>query len=85
MTDLLVTAEEQCREFVYKTGQPTDPDPLPFRYTLATIMQARELYNAGQRDNADVVGVGDFGLRAGDLTRHVKRLLRPAVVTWRPG
>lgn len=49
----------------------------PTNYQLALVFQARELRNAIQRGEADVIGVGDFALRARPLTAAVKSLLRP--------
>jgi hypothetical protein len=51
--------------------------PAPTSYQLAVVFQARELRNAIQRGEADVVGVGDYALRARPLTAAVKSLLRP--------
>jgi hypothetical protein len=82
MADLLAAAQVQAALYARAL---TDPDTVPFTYTLAVIYQARELYNAGQRDNADAVGVGDFVIRARPLTATVKQLLRPASVTWGVG
>lgn len=50
---------------------------VPARYTLATVMQAREIYSAGQRDSGDVIGFGDYAIRARPLTAAIKQLLRP--------
>ena len=82
ITDLLTAADEQCAAFA-----PALPAgaPVPFRYKLAVIYQARELYNAGRRDNADAVGVGDFVIRARPLTATVKALLRPEAPAWNVG
>jgi hypothetical protein len=49
---------------------------LPSSYMLATIYQARETYDAAIRDG-DVIGVGDYAIRARPLTGAVKQLLRP--------
>jgi hypothetical protein len=51
--------------------------PAPTNYQLALVFQARELRNAMLRGEADVVGVGDYALRARPLTAAVKQLLRP--------
>lgn len=52
-----------------------DPEPVPEPYVLANILQARELYNAIQRGETDVIGVGDYAIRARSLTAAVKALL----------
>lgn len=50
---------------------------VPSSYMLATVYQARETYDAAIRDG-DVIGVGDYAIRARPLTGAVKQLLRPA-------
>lgn len=72
---LLLAAQEQCEAYApfVEPGMVTPP----FRYALATIYQARELYRAGLRDEQDVIGVGDYAIRARPLTAAVKQLLRP--------
>jgi hypothetical protein len=58
----------------------TDPATgfeVPERYTLAVILQARELWSAAQRDG-DVIGLGEgYAMRSRPLTGAVKALLRP--------
>lgn len=53
--------------------------PVPPRYALATIFQARELNAAASRGESDLIGVaGDgYALRSRPLTGAVKQLLRP--------
>ena len=68
---LLEVATEQCASYA-----PTTEEPLPTGYMVATIYQAREVYEAGQR-SGDVIGFGDFAVRARDLTATVKAMLRP--------
>lgn len=70
---LLEVATEQCQAYA-----PTPaPSPLPASYVLATVYQAREVYAASQRGESDVVGVGDYAIRARPITAAVKSLLRP--------
>lgn len=69
---LLEVATEQCAAYA-----PPALEPLPTRYMLATVYQARDVYTASQRGEADVVGVGDFVIRAKPLSAVVKQLLRP--------
>jgi len=75
---LLEAASDQVHRFAPAVGVDTvgDPLPVPPRYKLATIYQARELQAAAVRDG-DVIGVGDYGLRARPLVDSVKQLLRP--------
>lgn len=73
MLDLLLEAStEQCAEYA-----PAASQPVSARYVLACIYQAREVYAAGQRGEQDVIGVGDYAIRARPLTAAVKQLLRP--------
>jgi hypothetical protein len=44
---------------------------------LANVYQAREIYAAAQRGEQDVIGVGDYAIRARPITAAVKQLLRP--------
>lgn len=82
LADLLAAATEQCADYAPALAPG---DPIPFRYKLAVIYQARELYNAGQRDNQDAIGVGDFIIRARPLSGTIKQLLRPQRVAWTVG
>lgn len=72
LEELLEVAEEQCRQYA-----PAHAEPVPARYKLAVVYQAREVYTASQRDEADVIGIGDYAIRARPLTSAVKQLLRP--------
>lgn len=49
---------------------------LPTVWMLACVYDAREVYAAGQRDG-DIIGLGDYAIRARPLTSTVKSLLRP--------
>lgn len=49
---------------------------LPEVWMLACVYQGRELYAAGQRDG-DIIGLGDYAIRAKPLTAQVQALLRP--------
>lgn len=72
LQELLDIAQEQCEEYA-----PAHAEPVPARYKLAVIYQAREVYTASQRDEADVIGIGEYAIRARPLTSAVKQLLRP--------
>lgn len=72
LQELLDIAQEQCEEYA-----PAHAEPVPARYKLAVIYQARETYTASQRDESDVIGFGDYAIRARPLTSTVKQLLRP--------
>lgn len=49
---------------------------VPDRYKEALILHVREIWRAGERDG-DTIGVGEYVVRAKDLTPTVKQLLRP--------
>lgn len=59
--------------------------PVPTSYRLAVVYQAREIRAAGMRDASDVIGVGEFAIRARPLTAQVKQLLRPKRARWTVG
>lgn len=69
----LDSASEQCAAYAPAGTDPTTST----RYVLACIYQAREIYSASQRGEQDVIGVGDYAIRARPLTAAVKQLLRP--------
>lgn len=78
LTRLLAAAFPACE--LYAPKLPDDavyPTGVPEAYTVAQVMHARELYQAQQRGEQDVVGVGDYALRARPLIAAVKSLLRP--------
>lgn len=69
---LLDVATEQCKAYAPDVAQP-----YPTGYMLATVYQARECYAAASRDSGDLIGIGDYAIRARPLTAAVKALLRP--------
>lgn len=50
---------------------------VPTSYMQANIFQAREIFAAAQRGEQDVIGIGDYAIRARPLTAAVMQLLRP--------
>lgn len=50
---------------------------VPTSYMQANIFQARETYAAAQRGEQDVIGIGEYAIRARPLTAAVIQLLRP--------
>lgn len=74
LDDLLDVAREQVSAYAPPL---TVPDQVPVSYRLAQVYQAREIAEAGKRDSQDVIGVGDYAIRARPLTATVKQLLRP--------
>lgn len=79
---LLEAAHEQC--VAYAPPLP-DPEPVPASLMLANVYQAREIYAASLRGESDVIGVGDYAIRARPLTAAVKALLRPRRASWTVG
>jgi hypothetical protein len=70
----LTAATEQCQAYAPALAEG---QVMPNRYILGCIYQARELYAASTRGESDVIGVGDFAIRARPLTAAVRQLLRP--------
>jgi hypothetical protein len=80
----LGAAHEQCVAFLpHRRGaddvlRPVIPDPVPERFKLAQIMQARALYNGvitGPGDHQG--GDGPYGVTVFPMDWSVKNLLRP--------
>lgn len=72
LQDLLDAAHEGCLLFA-----PAHAEPVPVSFKIANVLQAREIRTSSLRAEGDVVGVGDYALRARPLTAQVKQLLRP--------
>lgn len=73
LQDLLDAAFPGCKSYA-----PAHSEPVPVSFQIANVLQAREIRTAAQRDgSADVIGVGDYAIRARPLTDAVKQLLRP--------
>lgn len=81
--DLLEVAEGDC--LAYGPALPTPiPSPMPTRWRVASVLQAREIRAAQLRDG-DVIGVGDYAFRSRPLTGAVRQMLRPAARKWVTG
>jgi len=72
LDDLLDAAQEQCAAYA-----PMTAEPVPVSFMLAVVYQAREIWAAASRDSQDVIGFGDYAIRARPMTAAVKSLLRP--------
>jgi hypothetical protein len=83
LDELLEVAELACLAYGPALEVPL-PDPMPINWRVASVMQAREIRAAAQRDG-DVIGVGDYAIRSRPLTGAVKQLLRPATPDWTTG
>lgn len=74
---VLSAAQEQCETYAPALA----PDAaVPARYSLAVQLQARELYQAGRRDNGDTIGADGYVVRVRPLGGQVRQLLRPSRV-----
>ena len=82
---VLTVATTQSRSYapVLPPAQDGTPAEVPANYELGTIYQARELWNAIERGESDVIGIGDYAIRARPLSAPIKSILRP--VSARPG
>lgn len=78
LSDLLEVAEGDCLTYGPALVVPPAalPDPMPTRWIIASIYQAKEIRDAGMRAG-DVIGVGDYAIRSRPLTSTVMQLLRP--------
>lgn len=70
---ITITSEDPYQE-------SADSAAFPARLRTALIMQTREIWRASERDG-DVLGVGDFTVRATDMTASVRKMLRPRIGT----
>lgn len=75
-------AGAQVSAEAYAPALPDDaviPDDVPETYKQAVVLQAREVYEAAQRDSADVLGFSDSGyaVRVRPLGTTIRQLLRP--------
>lgn len=76
LTVYLNAAYDALAAYGYTGAAPVSP--FAERFVLANIFHAREIYRAAVTDgSSDVIGVGDFVIRARPLTAAVKALLRP--------
>lgn len=74
LTRYLSAATDACRDYAPILA---DTDTIPAGYVIATCLHARDLHSAMLRDSADVIGVGDYAIRARPLSTAVKQALRP--------
>lgn len=71
---MLGAAQEACA--AYAPALAAD-DAVPYRYTLAVVMHARDLWNAVRRGPDGALGPEDFPLQVRPLSLDVRQLLRP--------
>ena len=68
---LLDSAQEQLA-----ASRRTIPATIPTTWVLANVYHARDLYQAGLREG-DLIGLGDFVVRARPMTSTVRQLMDP--------
>src|SRR5665647_1942450 len=80
----LGAAYEQCLDFLPYTIDPvtgvetvTVPTPVPGRFVLAQIMQARALYRSALAGSGDAIGADGLSVTIFPMDWTVKNLLRP--------
>lgn len=71
----LLDAAQEVAE-VYAPALP-DGAEVPTRYTQAVVMQAREIWQAVEREGDVLALDGDYAIRVRPLSASVKSLLRP--------
>ena len=75
LTSLLTVAQEQVEPYAPALA---DPAAVPESYRVAAIFQARDLRDAQLRTgSSEIIGVGDYAIRARPLTAIVRGMLRP--------
>lgn len=75
LASFLDVAQEQCLEYA-----PVLPEgaPVPARYRLAVIYQARDVRRAALRSgDSETIGDGAFPVRVAPMSLTVRSLLRP--------
>ena len=83
LTRYLKSAFEQCVEFLPQRRDdagalvPVIPDPVPERFRLAQIMQARALFNSVISGPSDNLGPDGLTVTVFPMDWSVKNLLRP--------
>jgi len=80
----LGAAHEQCVDFLPYTTDPTTgvqtpviPDPVPDRFALAQVAQARALYRSALAGSGDAIGADGLSVTVFPMDWTVKNLLRP--------
>jgi hypothetical protein len=75
MARLLASAESQVRAYAPKLAEG---DPVPDAYVLATVLQARDVWQASRRvGEAVAIGDGGYAVRVRPLSDAIKQLVRP--------
>jgi len=87
LASYLMAAYEQCLAFLpYTVDKETGvrsaivPDPVPERFVLAQLMQARALYRSGIAGSDDAIGPDGLSVTVFPMDWTVKNLLRPKTV-----
>lgn len=74
LVELLAVAQIEIEAYAVELVL-AEGDPVPVNYMLATIYQARDIYDAGRADSTGSIGIGDGALREIDLSDDVRAML----------
>lgn len=74
LTELLAVAQVEIESYAVELVL-AEGDPVPVNYMLATIYQARDIYDAGRADSTGRIGIGDGSLLEPDLSQDIRRML----------
>lgn len=79
LTLYLQSAYEQCLEFLPhdEDGAPVVPDPVPQRFGMAQMLQARALYRSALAGDNNSIGMDGMQVTVFPMDWTVKNLLRP--------
>lgn len=73
----LQAAHEQCLAFLPPVDVEPLPDPIPGRFVLAQLLQARALYRSAIAGSNDQIGPDGMSVTVFPMDWTVKNLLRP--------
>jgi len=77
LAQYLQAAYEQCLEFLPPADVEPLPDPIPERFVLAQLLQARALYRSAIAGSNDQIGPDGMSVTVFPMDWTVKNLLRP--------
>lgn len=80
LTSLLAVAKQQVIAYAPSLPIPdpvVDPEVIPDNYRYYQLMQARNIWNAGQVDSGGGIGDGEFVMKPHPLDWQIKQGLRP--------
>lgn len=75
LAEFLAVAQEQCEAYAPALAEG---DPVPMRYKLAVVYQARDVYSVSQRQGeGGTYGDPEYPITTRPLSPTIKQLLRP--------